>query len=539
MKILLKKNLKLIRCIASNSNLFNSNGKSIKEPSLINNVLNKHEKYCKHIYARNKKVNRKSDPELLNFRNRILNRQENKRMYLDDYDNQCSKDNLREQYPELLPLNFDTGETTLINLANKKLNVKDDSNTFEKIEDKIYYIPVEKLFKEVNNVTITNEDSIFTTDHASPGDEYNLDNNEQLIYYGNEDKISQINNSHGSKIPTVEEIKPYIVGKKDEDTIDTTVETNVLTISRSLGLDYIIKTNLDTSTSINDLKQYIAILNFNKESELKNYLEQPSSGYFFTIKVQKIVDKKVDTLNTCWENIINTYSFQSPGVWLHPFINDIRICLTTYSENKFQFYKNDITHAFKLTNNNYYISQKLIAKDKKPPKIDMKQINVIIIHKMIILNIEILEYFDVSNIPIKENFHLGIILNLNVVEIYINGKLRKSIKLFGKIKYSDGPLQINTGKIGLDSNDQNKQILLGGTINYFKYFPYALRADNMYDIFLDKSSKIKVNASTTTLHEHNHNIEISHEHQHDTELEKDHIHTVKDEHIPQQYYIDN
>ena len=46
------------------------------------------------------------------------------------------------------------------------------------------------------------------------------------------------------------------------------------------------------------------------------------------------------------------------------------------------------------------------------------------------------EYFDVKNIPIKEKFHLAIVINEKLVEVFINGQLHTSQILFGNPDYN-------------------------------------------------------------------------------------------------------
>ena len=91
------------------------------------------------------------------------------------------------------------------------------------------------------------------------------------------------------------------------------------------------------------------------------------------------------------------------------------------------------------------------------------------------------EYFDVKNVPIKEKFHLGIVINEKLVEIYINGELVTSQVLFGEPKYNSGPLHISPG-----IKDNGKDLKLNGIITDFKYYNKAINYNNIKNIMTEK-----------------------------------------------------
>ena len=42
-----------------------------------------------------------------------------------------------------------------------------------------------------------------------------------------------------------------------------------------------------------------------------------------------------ETIESCWDEVITTLPIQAPGVWLHPYVNNMRIVLTTYTTKPF------------------------------------------------------------------------------------------------------------------------------------------------------------------------------------------------------------
>lgn len=543
----------LFKSLGKNYKLFkidDSDGQQLSE-FILDNILRKHQNYCTNVYAIDKKVIRTSQPDLLNKDTR----NEEDRIFIDDYDNKCSVDNLKENYPELIPTKEDgdfgiNQDIELINLSKEnKLQLEKKEHYKDSIDniEGFYNIPIDVLFKKYDD----------------PADE--ISSNPSLVLYENvSSKTVLIQNSDG-KIN-------IIPADKLESPVKKLTENDIVEIAKKEGLDYIVildtskvfkstdaQNTIDTKTIVKEddidySKIIYLLLDFRKTEQLqqykKNIKHNSVNTNYASVLVKKILNRKETQLHECWNKILNNFPHQTPGVWLNPFVNDLRICITTYSENKYEDVINDITHAYKFSNKNYYIKQKNIAKalnleerKKDPTHPDSTDDDNIEICKTVKHHEQDnkyrnMEYFDIENIPIKENFHLGIVLNSKIVDIYLNGKLFRTMKLFGNVKYSNGPLQINTGKNG-KIQTKDKKILLGGTINHFKYFPYALRSDNMMNVFNEKSSDIITTPSSLTSHEHNHNIEISHEHEHDIDLETDHKHSVQDEHIPEQYYLDD
>ena len=75
------------------------------------------------------------------------------------------------------------------------------------------------------------------------------------------------------------------------------------------------------------------------------------------------------------------------------------------------------------------------------------------------------ESFDILNIPINNEFHLALIVNDHIVEVYMNGELKQSMKLFGNPTFNQGDLHINP----------ESKPKLGGKVSQFQFFPIAMR----------------------------------------------------------------
>ena len=135
---------------------------------------------------------------------------------------------------------------------------------------------------------------------------------------------------------------------------------------------------------------------------------------------------------------------------------------------------------------------------------------------------------------------MALVINNSVVEVYINGKLKTTQHLYGDPIYSQGPLQLNTGRVGYkdETNSDTEEIKLGGEITHFKFIPHAINYVNIQTIMNMGSPKQK-NAGIVHHVDHSHNIEISHEHPHDVELDAGHKHSVGDDDITKNYYIDD
>ena len=97
------------------------------------------------------------------------------------------------------------------------------------------------------------------------------------------------------------------------------------------------------------------------------------------------------------------------------------------------------------------------------------------------------EYFDILNVPINNEFHLGLIIAGKSATVYINGELNQTQNLFGDPTFNAGPLQINPGQ-----KDDDKDIKLGGVVRDFKFCPKVLSTVDIQNQISNRKSKQEV-----------------------------------------------
>jgi hypothetical protein len=468
---------------ASNCGLFtNNNGEVVKmSQGQCINFINEHKDYCNMVYKVDEKVARDSSLIVK------ANKDKTKRYYNDEYDNICSQDNLIDKYPELLPKNLDSlKEIKLINLA-EKMDIKNGENKEDKSLEGCYdFAKLTEIIGSIKNTEIIKDTGIPTLDNNNILAECNRYTLDKSNYFGiNDDKCF---------------------------TIDLNKETTLI----------------DLVNKNENIKKK------NKECDGRQPVNKKN------IFISKALRPEENILLKCWENIINIYPTQNPGIWLHPYINDLRIIVTTQSgntETDYEQYINEIIHPYKETSfsklRNYNIEplgDDVFNKDahysptESIKKCDKGGFTNVLYYR---------EYFDVKNIPIKEKFHLSLVINEKLVEIYINGNLHTSQILFGDPKYNSGPLHISPGK-----KDSGGDLKLNGVITDFKYYTHAINYINIKNIIEEKSI-VQNNNGVILSAEHTHNVEIGHDHHHDVLNEAEHKHGISDENVKTDYYLED
>lgn len=152
---------------------------------------------------------------------------------------------------------------------------------------------------------------------------------------------------------------------------------------------------------------------------------------------------------TFWENIETSIDLQCPGVWLHPNKNSLRFSFTTIIDKIYPIRE----HAFKTT---------------KVPIIEVREKNAI--EKSI-------EYFDIHNIPVNEFIYIALVLDKRLVEVYINGLLRKIHTLKGDPEINNGDLYLHYPKT------------YDGYVSNFTYIPKKIKKTKVNQLYLDKPKK--------------------------------------------------
>jgi len=487
---------------AANCGLFtNEDGEIVRmSKGQCMNFINEHEDYCNMVYKVDKKVARDSSMTAKDKKGNYINKDKNERYYNDEYDNICSQDNLREKYPELLPKNLNSlKDIKLINLA-EKMDIKNgDNKEYKSLEGCYDFKIIGDIKGHLKNEDIEKETGL-TLDTNNIIAECNRHTLGKSNYFGIND-----NNCY---------------------TIELDKEKEIINLVKSNS--NVKKTNSECT---------------NGESTNGESLNSrtPDGNNIF---ISKALRPEENILLTCWENIINTYPTQNPGIWLHPYINDLRIVVTTQSGNKktdYDQYLNEMIHPYKETSfsklRNYNIEPidiEDISFSKEAYAPEENEINKCDIGKGDFNGVSYYrEYFDVKNVPIKEKFHIGIIMNEKLVEIYINGNLHTSQILFGEPRYNSGPLHISPGK-----KNNGEDLKLNGIITDFKYYTHAINYINIRNI-IEEKSVIQKEESAVLSEEHTHNVEVEHNHHHDILNEGEHKHGISNVNVKTDYYLED
>jgi hypothetical protein len=127
--------------------------------------------------------------------------------------------------------------------------------------------------------------------------------------------------------------------------------------------------------------------NPNEEGSVPLYRSDNQDGAEFTYSFWMVVDSMEYNYGK-WKHVFhrgNKTSFpnRSPGVWIHPETNTLRVYMNTYEDP--------------------------------------------------------LNYVDIENIPVKKWFHVAVVLNHKYLDIYFNGKLRHRKELKSAPRQNFGP----------------------------------------------------------------------------------------------------
>lgn len=432
---------------AANCGLFiNDKGNFPMRKGTCRTFLEKHKTYCDKVYALDKRVERRDDRErnemimaeaqrelaksggreeadILEVRN---NPNIDNEMRFAEYDNICNQQNYLRDYPDLLPSEIEElKETDLINRTKKS---------------------------SLNDASAENEP-------------YNLEGCYSLDDIENDEKTDPVLNSE-------------LDGKTDTEILNL-----CNTKAEELGYEYFgIRTTVDVAT-VAKYKCYFC----NKEdleTKTKNFVKEQCKRINNTVSEDNIYVTKVKKpgetiVKDCWQDIVENYPYQNPGVWIHPFTNNIRIILTTNSNEPHHSF---ITHFdLPTTNNKQNYSLRQIEDTSPAPEVSKCDLGGFNTQKNYYR-----EYFDILNVPINNEFHLGLIIAGKSATVYINGELNQTQNLFGDPTFNAGPLQINPGQ------KDYKEIKLGGVVRDFKFCPKVLSTVDIQNQINNRKSKQEV-----------------------------------------------
>jgi hypothetical protein len=169
--------------------------------------------------------------------------------------------------------------------------------------------------------------------------------------------------------------------------------------------------------------------------------------------------RSTDILNyTDWDNLIQDIPNQSPGIWMKPQSTTLRLSFSIeISKGNCGLNTNNLECDKHI---NCKWNGKCILEDEHATKmndsISMNNIEPI-------YNIE---YIDIE-IPYKKMTHLSFVLENKILNVYLNGKLRKIHKFTGN------PI------INNDNMFFNQQHSYDGSIFNFNYIPFQIESDHI------------------------------------------------------------
>ena len=155
---------------------------------------------------------------------------------------------------------------------------------------------------------------------------------------------------------------------------------------------------------------------------------------------------------TNWDDVVDACPEQCPGVWLSPFTNNIRVVVTTRTKESAQNIPNH-PNIKPCKDNLCYIKSQI--KEKEGATRYVKS----------------LEFHDIKNIDINRPVFIIIRFRKHVMEIYINGKLHKTIRLAGEPIFNYGNLQIMFPKT------------FKGYLQNINYYPEEIDKDEILKLY--------------------------------------------------------
>lgn len=147
-----------------------------------------------------------------------------------------------------------------------------------------------------------------------------------------------------------------------------------------------------------------------------------------------------------WEDVVKACPDQYCGVWMAPFNNNIRVCITTVVDKQGRSsrptYPHANTQAVDPATGRIYITDKPDNPLADPVLAAAKSATAANSQSAIagLGLVKTIEYIDIANIPTKKPVHITVNLDGGSLEVYINGKLHKILGLYGHAEYNAGNL---------------------------------------------------------------------------------------------------
>lgn len=176
--------------------------------------------------------------------------------------------------------------------------------------------------------------------------------------------------------------------------------------------------------------------------------------------------KSTDVLDyTNWDELIQEIPYQSPGIWMNPQSTMLRLSFSTEtSKHNCNLY--DTEYECDNHSNLCKWNDNCILKDEHATNMD---------ESVSINNIEMIydvEYLDIE-IPYKKMTHITFVLENKILNVYLNGKLRKIHKFIGE------PIINNNNMFFNQQNSYN------GSLFNFNYIPYEIDNEHVEELSRD------------------------------------------------------
>ena len=170
-------------------------------------------------------------------------------------------------------------------------------------------------------------------------------------------------------------------------------------------------------------------------------------------KGSPILNKETELKFEDWEVLVSEYPQQTPGLWIDPNTNILRLSFSTEITKNYP----ETSHAHNTTD---------------LPSTGDLQTNELI---------KATEFCDLNNIPVNEYVHISFVVNKDTIDIYQNSKQIKTCSLKGIPQFNKGAFFFSY------------QRSYNGHMRNFNYYPYKLKSTDIQKEFNNKPKPIGIN----------------------------------------------
>lgn len=176
--------------------------------------------------------------------------------------------------------------------------------------------------------------------------------------------------------------------------------------------------------------------------------------------------KSINKTNN-WEDIIQQLPEQCIGVWLAPYTNNLRICISSHLLEKQKMspshnYLSNIDNFSNVSDKKEETYNFNVIKTKTTYMKNMKNMNS---------TTNIMEYFDILDIEIAKPNFIAVNIHQSIMEIYLNDKLNHIVNLEGIPQFNEGDLNIKNSPS------------FNGNLQNISYLPYSATYKEIKDLY--------------------------------------------------------